>query len=616
MSVDGIIQKLVDLGIGLSVTDNGDLRVTGSKGKLDADTKQELAAHKQLLIERLKFVQVIDKGPITSNATADRFLLTSSGQESLFMVAKLLDNASVYNLPMLLRLKGVLNVSALEQALRELIKRHEVLRTHFIESKAGVCQVANECNLSSLHCVDLSELESDKQLDRLSLLNKAEVRHCFELTRGPLLRLQLIKLDSNHYILQFNIHHILFDGWSGGIFIHELGELYKSALCGSVSSLPPLPFQYRDYAQWERKWLAGIETSSQTSYWKKQLLDLPDLLLLPTDRPRLLVQRYRGSRYTFQLPVDLVGGLRILSQESGTTLFMTLFAAFNVFLYRYSGQADFAVGTPFARRNHPGLDKLIGYFVNMLVLRSCVEQQDSFSEALKKSKATILGASQHQDLPFDKVVELIKPNRSLSYSPLFQVVFALQNLPAAEYDFPQLDISSIEQNSETTMFDLSLIMSETDDGLVGNVEYSSDLFDAETIARMMDNFSVLLGSVVAQPESAVNSLNLINEKEKEQLLSQWGRTGADRVQDITLHELFERQVNTTPNSTALVFEGEQLTYRALNKKANQLAYHIREVYFQHQRCTLTSDSPIALYIDRSFEMVISILAVLKSMENQ
>ncbi|NEN99013.1 MAG: hypothetical protein F6K50_27025 [Moorea sp. SIO3I7] len=379
------------------------------------------------------------------------------------------------------------------------------------------------------------------------------------------------QLDTTEYVLVLTMHHIVSDGWSMGILIEELSRLYQAIAASEPSPLPELPIQYADFALWQRQWLSGEILENQVNYWKQELLGAPELLQLPTDRPRPHVMSYRGSTEDFSLSTELTDKLQQLSVNAGSTLFMTLQAAFATLLYRYSGQSDILIGSPIANRNRREIEPLIGFFVNTLVLRTRFEDNPSFEQLLRQVRETRLKAYEHQDVPFEQVVEALQPQRSLSHSPLFQAMFALQNAPMGTLDLPGLSLSQFNQHSTTSKFDLFLSMTETDLGLVGTWEYSTDLFDGSTIARMATHFQNLLSAIVDNPQQVVEQLPLLSEQERHQLLVEWNDTTREYPTDKCIHQLFEEQVEKTPDSVAVVFEKEQLTYHQLNQRANQLA---------------------------------------------
>ena len=373
------------------------------------------------------------------------------------------------------------------------------------------------------------------------------------------------------------MHHIISDGWSLGVFVRELTELYKAFCTGSPPVLPLLPVQYADFAVWQRQWFSGEILKTQLDYWKEQLKNAPNLLQLPTDRPRKAVQTFPGRYYYAAFDKELSAELTALSKRSGVTLFMTLVAAFQTLLYRLSSDDDIVVGTPVAGRNRREIEGLIGFFVNTLVLRTNLGGDPSFEELLGRVREVALQAYTHQDLPFEQLVQTLQPTRDLSYTPLFQVMFVLDDAGGSSVKLPELTVSSYSVELGTAKFDLTLSMEKTADGLAGVWEYNADLFDRATIARTAGHFQTLLEAIVANPQQKVSSLPLLTEQERHQLLVDWNNTTKEYPSHKCIHQLFEEQVELTPDAEAVLFEDKQLTYRELNQRANFLAHHLRNL---------------------------------------
>ncbi|MBZ4423365.1 non-ribosomal peptide synthetase, partial [Myxococcus sp. RHSTA-1-4] len=401
------------------------------------------------------------------------------------------------------------------------------------------------------------------------------------------------------------MHHIVSDGWSMGVLVREMGILYAAHLSGVAPPLPPLPMQYADYAVWQRGWLQGAVLSRQLDYWKRQLAGAPALLELPTDGPRPAVQSYRGAKQSIFLPADLAESIKALSQRHGVTPFMTLLAAFQALLHRYSGQADIVVGSPIAGRNRAETEGLIGFFVNTLVLRTRVTPGLSFASLLEQVKETTLGAYEHQDVPFEKLVEELRPPRNASYSPLFQVLFSLQNAPIGELEAPGLRLQPLEPSDVGAKFDLTLALTESPRGFTGTLRYSSDLFDASTMARMMEHLRILLEAAVARPARLLSELPLMGEDEQRRVLREWSTTVSDYPREATLPGVFSRVVARFPDNIAVEFAGSRLTYRQLDERANQLAWHLRGL-------GVGADTCVALAVERSLELIVSLVAILKA----
>ena len=568
----------------------------------------ELPPEKRALLELLLQKEGVDLSRsliIPQKRDTNAFPL-SFAQRRLWFLDQLEPNSPLYNIASAVRLTGALNVTALEQSLNQIVRRHESLRTTFVAKDGHPVQVIAPELTVPLPVVDLHSLsEAEREAEALQLAIE-EAQRPFDLAKGPLLRTTLLRLDEEDHILLLTMHHIISDGWSMGVFVREMGALYEALSQGRPSPLPELPIQYVDFAQWQRKWLQGEELERQLAYWKEQLAGLPPLLELPTDRPRPAVQRYQGAHHSFALSKSLSQALESLSQEEGATLFMTLLAAFQTLLYRYTGQEDICVGTPIANRTRAEIEGLIGFFVNTLVLRTDLSGDPSFRELLRRVREVALGAYAHQDLPFEMLVDELQPARDMSHSPLFQVMFVLQNAPVQALELSELTLSPVETENGIAKFDLTLMMEERPEGLQGTVEYNTDLFDAATIERMVGHFQTLLEGIVADPDRPISTLPLLTAAEREQLLVGWNDTEAEYPGDKCVHQWFEAQVEQTPEAIAVAFgEEEQLTYGELNRRANQLAHYL-------QKLGVGPETLVGLCVDRSPEMVIGLLGVLKA----
>ncbi len=527
----------------------------------------------------------------------------SFAQQRLWFLEQLVPGNPFYNVPTAVRLTGPLNIAALEQTFNEIVRRHEALRTSFklVESQL-VQALAPRLNIL-LPVVDLQRLPAAEREIEVLRLTTQEAQRPFDLTQGPLLRVQLLQLGQTEHVLLLTMHHIVSDGWSIGVLIRELGVLYTAFATDQPSSLAELPIQYADFAHWQRQWLQGEVLSTQLAYWQQQLDNLP-MLELPTDRPRPAVQSYRGATQELELSLYLTQALESLSQSAGVTLFITLLAAFQTLLYRYTGQTDIPVGSPIANRNRSEIEGLIGFFVNSLVLRTDLSGNPPFRELLQRVQEVALGAYAHQDLPFEKLVEELQPERDLSHMPLFQVMFALQSAPTPALDFVGLNLKFSEVENKTAKFDLTLSIENTEQGLKGSLEYNTDLFDSATITRMLANFQTLLEGIVANPEQSIATLPLLTGAEKQQLLTAWNNTQADYPQDQCIHQLFEAQVEQTPHAIAIASTAEQLTYRELNHRANQLAHYLQEL-------SVGPEVLVCLCVER-VEMIVGMLGILKA----
>ncbi|WP_256973399.1 condensation domain-containing protein [Nostoc sp. T09] len=568
------------------------------------------------------------KEELNSAEEAEVFVFaTSFAQQRLWFLDQLAPGNPFYNVSTALRLTGSLNFVALKQTFNEIVRRHETLRTTFVMAEGQLLQVIAPTLTIPLPIIDLRNFESQEREQQARRLATAEAQRPFNLIAGPLLRLTLLQLDEAEYVLLLNLHHIVADGWSIGVLIRELEALYKTFVedqpclttSHSVSTpLPELPLQYADFAEWQREWLQTQGTDgctpleTQLAYWQKQL-DSISVLNLPTDRLRPAVSTYKGAEQFIELPPYLTQKLEQLSQQAGVTLFMTLLAAFQTLLYRYTQQEDIAVGTPIANRNRSEIEGLIGFFVNSLVLRTDFSGNPTFRELLHRVREVTLGAYAHQELPFEKLVEELQQERDLSRHPLFQVVFSLQNTPIQALDLPGLRLSQFDFDSKTAKLDLEFHLWQDLESFKGQVIYSTDLFDDITITRMLGHFQTLLDSIVANPEQRLTDLPLLTANERQQLLIDWNDTKREYAENELFHELFTAQVEKSQNAIAcggaqpiaLVFEQKQLTYRELNIQANQLAHHL-------QQLGVGADAVVGICIERSLEMIVAVLGILKA----
>jgi amino acid adenylation domain-containing protein len=529
----------------------------------------------------------------------------SFAQQRLWFLDQLEPQSPLYNMPRAVRLRGPLHVEALQRALSAIVSRHEALRTTFVAVAGSPVQVIAAPCAVALSINDLSACSAAEQEAEVQRLLEQEGQRPFDLTTDVMLRASLLRLGAAEHILLLVTHHIAADGWSMGVLWQELSMCYDAFLAGKPPILPGLPIQYADFAVWQRQWLQGEYLETQLVYWKQQLHNVPPMLELPTDRPRPAIQSCRGARQTVQLSKTLSQALKALGQRTGSTLFMTLLAAFKVLLQRYTGQNDIVVGSPIANRTQPEIEGLIGFFVNTLVLRTDLAGNPTFLEVLERVRAVTLGAYAHQDLPFEKLVEELRPERDMSRSPLFQVLFILQNTPGQPLDLPGVTVTNLAVDSGLAKFDLTLSFSEAAEGLTGVVEYNTELFDADTVERLVGHLQTLLEGIVAYPEIPIARLPLLTAAERQQLLVTWNATGTTLPQVMGIHHLFEAQVEQTPDAVAVIADSGQLTYRELNQHANQLAHHL-------QALGIGPDVLVGLCMERSLEMVIGLLGVLKA----
>jgi amino acid adenylation domain-containing protein len=548
--------------------------------------------------------------PAIEPQAADAPKVLSFAQQRLWFLNQFEDNSSAtYNMPLALRLSGQLNVEALQQSLQCLIERHTGLRSYF-PNQSGQAQLQIRA-IEALKIHDLSRLANDEQEHETQRLANAHAVEPFDLEQGPLFKADLLRLDDSDAVLLLNMHHIISDGWSMGVFMRDWQQAYAAFAEGNAPGLPELPIQYSDYAAWQRQWFQGEVLQRQVDYWTGRLKGLPELLELPTDKPRPPQQTYQGAHYSQCLPATLNQAVTQLSRQQGVTLFMTLLAAFNVLLSCYSRQQDICVGSPIANRTHSHSEDVIGFFVNTLILRSQVEPQQSFIELLQATRQTCLDAYAHQDIPFEMLVEKLQPTRSLSHSPLFQVMFVLQNNESAELALPDLEVSFLEAEYPIAKFDLTLHVAEQDGQLHCYWEYATDLFAGGTIKRMAEHFEALLNAIVDNPERAIGLLPLLTEQETLQLQA-WNDTATGYPKDQTIISLFEQQVEARPEAQAAVFDDESLSYRQLNEKANQLAHYLLGLKTETGAPLLTDNPLIAIAVERSLDMIIGLLGILKA----
>jgi amino acid adenylation domain-containing protein/thioester reductase-like protein len=525
-------------------------------------------------------------------------------QEQLWFLDQFVPNHPFYNVPEALHLKGSLNIAALEQSLQTLIERHEALRTTFAVVDGQPVQVIDPDFRFQLDLVDVSQVAfSDRTADVWQLMTE-EAQRPFDLAQGSLIRVTLFHLREAEYILFFNLHHIICDEWSFSVLFRELSTLYTSFSSNSAVSLPELPLQYADFAGWQRQWLQGDGFTRQLAYWKHQLRGNLPVLQLPADRPRLAHPSYEGDRQSFMLPSALTEQLKDLSCQEGTTLFMTLLAAFQTLLFRYTGQDDVLVGSPIANRHRSEIDSTIGFFVNTLVLRTDLSGSPTFRQLLSRVREVALGAYAHPDLPFESLVKELHPNRTSGQNPLFQVLFNFQNTPALRWDVPNLAMRRLQVNNQTAKFDLFLDLLETPIGLTGYFEYSTDLFDAVTMSRMVEQFQTLLDGIVTNPDQRLENFSLLTPAEQQQLMA-WNSTEVEYPFNCCVHQFFEAQVERTPEAVAVIFNEQQITYQDLNDRANQLAHHL-------QSLGVGADGLVGLCLDRSIDLIVGVLGILKA----
>jgi len=529
-------------------------------------------------------------------------LPVSFAQQRLWFLDRFMPDTGVYNMPLALRLQGELNLEVLERSLGEIVARHESLRTIFQDGEESALQVITSPEQWTAQVINLEQVPAEHRDAECLRMLGAEALRGFDLTGGPLFRALIWKLNADEHVLLLNMHHIISDGWSMGIFMKELAALYEAFAKGQPSPLPPLPIQYADFSFWHREWLKGDVQAEQLGYWKEKLKGELPVLQLPTDRPRPVVMTYHGAMERFSIPSTLTGPLRTLSQREGVTLFMTLLAAFKTLLYRYTGQEDVIVGTPIAGRNHAEIEGLIGFFVNTLAMRTELSGDIAFRDLLERVRQTALDAYAHQEIPFEALVEELQPDRDMSHAPLFQVLF--QIVSGNRLQLPGIEVSAVELPTNTAKFDLTMSLVEEGDRLVGRLDYNTDLFDRATIQRMLEHFQTLLAGIVVNPEQPLSQLPLVSEAMRSRLLVE-GNEPMVYPRELTVQQLFEAQVQKTPDHTAVVYAGQDVSYAELNARANQLAHTLK-------KAGVGAGTLVGIFLERSLDAIIAMTAVLKA----
>ncbi len=570
--------------------------------KLSSSTTRLSSAKQALLRARLKQNEARrDAIPVSDAVDAP----LSFAQQRLWFLDQFYPRSCAYNVPRVFRLTGPLDVKALQKSLSAIVERHEILRTNFKVVREEPFQIVGDAREVSVQVVDLTDHPGADREAKAREIVENEVRRPFDLSLDLMLRATLVVLKNDEHILILMSHHIASDGWSKGLMFNELTSLYNAALTGTPAALTELPLQYSDFAAWQRARVKGEVLQSQLAYWKRQLAGVPASLDLPTDYPRPAVQGFAGTTHSYFFPEELVAALKTLSKREGVTLFMTILAAFQVLLSRYSGQDDVVVGTPIAGRTRPEIEPLIGDFLNMLALRTDLSGDPTFRELLQRVKEVVFQAYENQDLPFERIVEELERGRDMSRAPIFQTVFILEAAPPPAPHLEGLCIEILDFDTPTAKNDLILILADDKSGFKVKLEYSTDLFSKETIDRLLGHFQTLLENIVSNPSVPVSQLELMSPDERRQVVTKWNLTSREYSEDNCLHQLFESQVLKTPDAIAVEFQEQKLTYRELNERANQLAHHLR-------KRGVAPDSRVALYVHRSLEMMVALLAIMKA----
>jgi len=578
--------------------------LTSAEATLGQFSKDKQALLKLLLAQKIKAAQTIRAYPRRSSLT-ERGLPTTWAQQRLWFIDQLEGTSTAYNMSLAARLHGNLDQQTLRRVLNALVQRHESLRTAFQSIDGEPRQFIAASAHFPLRFLDLSAIPAKERTRDLHLHKLEEAHSVFDLSRAPLIHGRLIQLGSQEHVLIITMHHIVSDGWSMGVLIREIEHLYTAYLDNRPDSLPPVPLQYGDYAQWQREFVQIDAFEVQRSYWRERLEGAPRQLELPADRPRPAVQSYRGANVPVLIDTHLSARLKSFAQRHDITLFMALFAGWAMLLARLSGQSDLVIGTPIANRLRPELESLVGLFVNTLALRLQVRGDSPLDEFIGQVKEITLGAYSHQDVPFERVVEELQPERSLSRNPIFQVMLALQNAPRRALELPNLTVTLEEVIDEPSLFDLFLSLEERGDEIIGSLNYATDLFDRETIERWVRCFEVLLQRMATAVPCLLGDLDILPATERREILETFNATRTEYPQDKLIHELFEAQVERTPTAVAVIDGERKLTYAELNLRANQLARYLRG-------CGVGPDRLVGICIERGLEMVVGLLGVLKA----
>ncbi|HKR14768.1 MAG TPA: amino acid adenylation domain-containing protein, partial [Pyrinomonadaceae bacterium] len=547
------------------------------------------------------------QSPPLQKASRARPLPLSFAQQRLWFIDQLQPGSTVYNMPLALRLHGALDVAVLERVLTEIVRRHEVLRTRFESIDGEPVQVIAAAEPQQLDVRDVSALSAAEQMQIAREVVTAETQTPFDLAHGPLLRVRLLRLAAQEHVAVLVMHHVISDGWSMDVLLREVSTLYGAFSRGEASPLPELEIQYADYAVWQRDWLQDDELERQMSYWRRQLQSAPAVLELPQDYARPPVQTHNGATHTFVLEAELSSRVRELGHAAGTTIFMVLLASWQVLLKRLSGVDDICIGTVVAGRTHPQVEPLIGFFVNTLVLRVDMSGDPAFAELLQRVREVCLDAYSHQDVPFEKLVEELAPERSMAHAPLFQVMMVTQQQQAQDEAAPvdAFTIGEMEAESTSAKFDLTMYLRESRDVIMGALEYNTDIFASERVAAMVQQWERLLAAAVAQPERRISELPLLSDEEQQRLIARLNDGVVEYSVRGTLCGLFEEQAARTPAAIAAVCDGEKLTYAELNQRANQLGHHLQEL-------GVGPEALVGVCVERSLEMVVALLGVLKA----
>ncbi len=607
MSVMGFLSRLRDMSIKLRL-EGDSLSYEAPKGAVTREILGEISSKKEEIMEFLRQIELEKSAagspivPVPRDGE-NNFPLSCS-QQSMWFFDQMTKGNPVFNISNAVRMSGTVEAEAIRLSLAALTQRYEPLRTTFSNVNGRPVQVINSEMETALHELDLKGMGTENIEEELKIRLRQEARHIFDLEKGPLFRFCLFTLDENEFVLSLTIHHIISDAWSNIIFVGEFFRAYKTVLEGKSTAFAPPEIQYVDYVLWEKDRLAGEEMNRSLEYWKKQL-EKPTTLQLPTDYARPKSQTYEGGFQALELSPALVEKLKGICSKEGVTMFMLILSAFQTLLHRYSGQEDIFTGTVVANRGKKDTERLIGFLMNTLVLRTDFGGDPCFSDILKRVKRMTLDAYTHQELPFDRMLEEIKPERDVSRTPLFQVMFILHNTPEAQLELPYLKMRQISVESHMAPFDLRLQLTEGDDRLKGGFDYNAALFDPSTIKRMAAHLQELLEAVSSNPMQPVSRMDIITPMEREQLLNAFNDTQAFYPMQSTVSSMFEARAGEAPDSVAAIFEDEKATYGELNERAGRMAALLRLK-------GVGAESIVAVMLERSIEMIIAIMAVEKA----
>ncbi|MBV9209445.1 MAG: AMP-binding protein, partial [Acidobacteria bacterium] len=530
----------------------------------------------------------------------------SIDQERLWFIEQLQPGNTAYNIFTASQIRGHLNVEVMERVVNELIRRHEAFRTT-LQSVDGlpVQVIAPELKIE-LKPVDLQHLPVEERYAEALRLTTEDFSSPFDLEKGPLVRVRLIRMAEDDHVLHINMHHTITDRWSGAVFEKEMVVLYQAFAMGQPSPLPELPIQFADYAVWQRERMNGETYRNELAYWKKQLDGAPFVIDFPTDYPRPPIQTFSGSRVYVNYPKSLLDGLKELSRREGVTMFMTLTAAYNILLYRYTRQQDILVSAPIGNRIRPETENIVGYLLNLLILRTDLSGNPTFRELLKREQETCIGAFAHQELPFGKLVQELKPKQDPSRNPIAQAAFLYLDFPeTTSMEFLGLTARHIDIDNGAARFDITLAMSETSEGFTVSIEYITDLFARERIERMAKHLEILLEAIIKNPNARISELPLLSKDEEQELCEVWNRPAASFQQETFAHELFEEWAVRRPDATALIWEEQRISYGELNRRANKLARHL-------QSLGVGAETRVGILLERTPELMVALLGTLKA----